>query len=255
MRATRRFQRAGFTPLQMVFVLGILLFLIGLLVPAVQKVRQAAARTQSISHLKQMGVGMHAYHDVNKSFPPAVDDIGPAHFYILPYIDQGPLYNAADGASWKNQTYGAVIDIYRDPRDHTTATPVYKNWLATTNYAVNWMVCKEGRTRFTDITDGSSNTLLFAQRYQMCNGAPTAWGYPSIHTWAPMFAYYSAGKFQIHPTQEQCDPRLTQTIGHVMLAGFGDGTVRHISNDVRPATWYYLCAPSDGNAIADADFN
>ena len=43
--------------------------------------------------------------------------------------------------------------------------------------------------------DGTSNTIVFAERYQMCNGTPCAWGYSSLYTWAPMFAYYTKGKF------------------------------------------------------------
>ena len=259
MRATRNLQRAAFTALQLVFLLGILLLGLALLVPAVQKVREAAARTQSINNVKQMALAMHSYHDVNKGFPPAVGEmagqIGPAHFHILPYIEQQALYQAADGASWKNQAYGNVIPIYLDPRDDSSPNHMYKNWLGTTNYAVNWMVCKEGKQSLVRITDGTSNTLLFAQRYQMCNGEPTAWGYPSIHPWAPMFAYYSNGKFQVNPPQDKCDPRLTQTIGNGMIAGYCDGSVRYLSADIRPTTWYYLCDPNDGNVIPADDFD
>ena len=61
------------------------------------------------------------------------------------------------------------------------------------------MIAKEGKMTFGNITDGTSNTLMFAQRYQICNGQPTAWGYPTLYRWAPIFAYYSDGKFQSAP--------------------------------------------------------
>src|SRR5205085_7626723 len=135
---------------------------------AVQRVRQAASRTQSINNLKQMALAMHNYHDVHKGLPPTVGEMagqnGPVHFHILPYIEQNPIYQLADGSSWKNGAYGMVISVYIDPRDTSSEDHVYKNWLATTNYAVNWMVTKEGKKSLVQITDGTSNTLMFAQR-------------------------------------------------------------------------------------------
>jgi hypothetical protein len=254
MRSSPRELRAGISALQLVLVLGILLFLMALLVPAVQKVREAAARTQSINNVKQMALAMHSYHDVTKNFPPAVGEAvnqrGPTHFHILPYIEQGPLYQAADGASWKNGAYGNLISVYLDPRDESLPDHVYRNWLGTTNYPVNWLVTKEGKFRIADITDGTSNTLMFAQRYQICNGQPTAWGYPSIYPWAPIFAYYSNGRFQSAPTQDRCDPRLAQSIGREIIVGLCDGSVRMIHVNIPPLTWQYLCDPGDGNPVA-----
>src|SRR5436305_1898116 len=88
MRASHRIQRAGYTPLQLVVILAVLLLAMALLVPAVQRVRLAAARTQSINNLKQLGLAMHSFHDVNKGLPPTVGEAGgqngPAHFHALP---------------------------------------------------------------------------------------------------------------------------------------------------------------------------
>src|SRR5437879_5356621 len=99
-------RRSAFTPLDLIYTLAILAFGAALLVPLVQRVREAAARTQSTNNLKQLALGMHNHHDTFKRFPPAVgtanNQSGPAHFHLLPYLDQGPLYQAADGASWKN---------------------------------------------------------------------------------------------------------------------------------------------------------
>jgi hypothetical protein len=242
-------KRLAFTALELVVVLAILLFAIALLLPLVQRVREAAARTQSTNNLKQLGIAMHNFHDSFRGFPPAVDDKGPAHFHILPFIDQDPLFRQADGAAWKNGVYGHVIAVYLDPRDETLPGNVYKDWLGATNYAVNWMIAREGKAKITDITDGTSNTAMFTERYQLCNGAPTAWGYPAIYTWAPMFAYYSHGKFQSAPSQEHCDPRLPQSLRSDILVSRCDASVTTVSGSISPTMWYYFCDPADGNVI------
>jgi type II secretory pathway pseudopilin PulG len=251
--------RPGFGILQLLVLIGVLLFFAAMAVPAIQKLREAASRSQSMNNMRQVVLAMHNFHDANNEFPPAVGSFGtqtgPTHFHLLPYLEQQPLFQAADGASWKNGTYGTVLQVFIDPRDPSLPDHLYKDWLATTNYAVNWMVTREGKMQIANITDGTSNTLMFSERYQMCNGAPTAWGYPSIHTWAPMFAYYSAGRFQSAPSQDKCDPHLPQSLGRDIMVGMCDGSTRMISADIRPTSWHYLCDPSDGNVIPQEDFD
>src|SRR5436853_511345 len=91
--------RRGFTLIELLVVIAIIAILIALLVPAVQKVREAAARTQCTNNLKQLALGCHAYHDVNKFLPPARlarDAYATWPVLILPYIDQGALYQLWD---------------------------------------------------------------------------------------------------------------------------------------------------------------
>jgi prepilin-type N-terminal cleavage/methylation domain-containing protein/prepilin-type processing-associated H-X9-DG protein len=102
--------RRGFTLIELLVVIAIIAILIGLLLPAVQKVREAAARTSCTNNLKQLGLAAMNYHDVNEKFPPAVimpyakDGFDPTldlkspfgpnwAVLILPYIEQGTLYN------------------------------------------------------------------------------------------------------------------------------------------------------------------
>jgi prepilin-type N-terminal cleavage/methylation domain-containing protein/prepilin-type processing-associated H-X9-DG protein len=111
-------RRAGFTLIELLVVIAIIAVLIGLLVPAVQKVREAAARAQCMNNIKQLALALHNYHDVKKRFPPAVvmpyaqagndpltggsaNPFGPNWLiFLLPYIEQQNLYAQADPSSY-----------------------------------------------------------------------------------------------------------------------------------------------------------
>src|SRR5438128_8139769 len=96
--------RRAFTLIELLVVLAIIAILIALLVPAVQKVRDAAARVQCLSNLRQIGTALHNYHDVHKGFPPAgtyglgVGDWS-IHARLLPFIEQEPLHRQIDFAA------------------------------------------------------------------------------------------------------------------------------------------------------------
>ena len=106
-----RLRRPGFTLIELLVVIAIIAVLIGLLLPAVQAAREAARRAQCVNNLKQIGLALHNYHSAMGSFPPgsalnqraAVGDAyacwaanHSAQSMLLPYIEQGPLYNACN---------------------------------------------------------------------------------------------------------------------------------------------------------------
>jgi len=156
--------RFGFTLIELLVVIAIIAILIGLLLPAVQKVREAAARMKCSNNLKQIALALQTYHDARRTFPPAVADTTPAllpgpgtnsapretgwgptwQVLILPYIEQDPLYrqwNFANGAQANAQVTSISVQTYLCPSDTVAPNIMNGNGLvfnmARGNYGIN----------------------------------------------------------------------------------------------------------------------
>jgi len=192
--------RRGFTLIELLVVIAIIAILIGLLLPAVQKVREASARSKCQNNLKQWGLAMHMYHSDNAVLPLGATN-SPRHTWVVhvwPYVEQDNLLRAygnpntqqfyqppATITSTTNGVIATPISLYYCPSDRPNAIwqgDIY--WRARGNYVVNWGVrnAKDSNaggkapfgymnanpatpqiTRITEIKDGTSNTLLMAE--------------------------------------------------------------------------------------------
>jgi prepilin-type N-terminal cleavage/methylation domain-containing protein/prepilin-type processing-associated H-X9-DG protein len=169
--------RRGFTLIELLVVIAIIAILIGLLVPAVQKVRGAAARIQCSNNLHQMALAMHMYHDSYAAFPPAFSKAAVAgqpgnnwgwQVWILPFVEQGNLYNIINPTGTNISVNAATttkLSVYMCPGDVGQVINPWFGGYAKSNYAVSEQICDGGSAiPMRTITDGTSNTLMIGER-------------------------------------------------------------------------------------------
>jgi prepilin-type N-terminal cleavage/methylation domain-containing protein len=218
LRSLFRRQR-GFTLIELLVVIAIIAILIALLVPAVQKVREAAARTNSANNLKQIGIAVHAIHDAHKKIPVTTgcfpvgelpnwgmnrtpSAFGTLHYYLLPYVEQAPAYNKTTLNTWRHSWDNPpgqadnIVPVYLaanyDPS--LDATQDFKHWdrRAATSYSSNWHAFGGGwgqdwqvggKARIpSSFPDGTSSTIAFFERYAVCGDVRLDWSNNRKHT-------------------------------------------------------------------------
>lgn len=222
--AMRHKVRAAFTLIELLVVIAIIAILIALLVPAVQKVREAAARTECLNKMKQIALASHTYHDTYKKLPPACFRRFPMTanylFMILPYIEQDPIYkagktlvasgsyNTPEWATWDAPLAGtpsstirsATIAVYQCPSDNTMTNGYAANQINAwggSSYASNYLVFGNSRVAspaggtnhmarygLQNIPDGTSNTVFVAERFAACGNTGNLWAWPG-GDWGP----------------------------------------------------------------------
>ncbi len=183
--------RRGFTLIELLVVIAIIGILIALLLPAVQKVREAANRVQCANNLKQIGLAFHSYHDVNDRLPdggkngsdaPVSDPNATTYpssrkewswtWQILPYIEEQNLAQLPQTTANDRLIEKTPVKIYYCP---SRRPPALYDGYAKVDYAGNGGTGGDGsggtlirmgagRIRLADITDGTSNTLLLGEK-------------------------------------------------------------------------------------------
>jgi prepilin-type N-terminal cleavage/methylation domain-containing protein len=317
-------KRSAFTLVELLVVIAIIGVLIGLLLPAVQKVRESAARIQSSNNLRQIGLALHNCNDTQGVMPPMFGSgpntiwwpnifqsgggsgWGPLQFLLLPYIEQENLFKepyvkwgAGFYWSWSGNGSlyipGVMVKVYQNPSDPSVSSDASYGGINNSGYAANAQVFGvvgangtllstgsgsnlDGVARVPQsFQDGTSNTILFTEKYGRCNlslppgydwnGTYWDWGwiYYPWYLGSPFFAcdYYGnypaaiglTSIFQVKPTPWQgsaCDPSRAQAprMGGILVL-LGDASSRLVSQGVSPATWWAACTPSGGDSLGN----
>ncbi len=315
MMKSRVHRSRGFTLIELLVVIAIIAILIALLLPAVQQAREAARRTQCKNNLKQMALGMHNYADAHIGFSYGTRTLNSStrcEFasrdtwmqQMLPYIEQGPMYNAywaavSDPAAPKTNctTFvhvatpenirNATLAAYACPSDANGSAPSNGFWgnyagCVGNNYFVrsqagNGIFWINSKCSFRDITDGTSNTLFFAETIHRPGTTGASWGEPGAlwqgGQWGEF--HFSA----IEPPNANIPDRVyacksetyakapCQTLGQDPTPGYrnlarshhtggvqvgmADGSARFVSENIDVGTWRALGSRAGGEVVGE----
>lgn len=212
--------RPAFTLIELLVVIAIIVILIGLLLPAVQKVRDSSSYIKCTNNLKQIALATHNYHDTFGHLEPAIGfqshsrsgGYGTGMYHLLPYLEKDNLFSSSKqpGANvwgaWFNDVKGKKVNIFLCPADYSAGDGTLlinsEIWGAST-YAGNvqvfaltdtigTMIDPGFHNRIAGISDGLSNTLFFGEHLARCD-------HPHIGSGGNLWAYwYTANSSPFH---------------------------------------------------------
>jgi len=293
-----RTKRGGFTLIELLVVIAIIAILIGLLLPAVQKVREAAARSTCQNNLKQIGLGLHAHHDGLREFPTAGSD-GPNQnccnatsrvgwtwmFQITPYIEQQNVYSLPDTVAGNTQVAQTAIKIYycpsrrqpvlysnggrcdyagnggRNMAGNGTEGVFVRQWRSPSS-SMSATAPVEQRRTLTDITDGTSNTVMVAEKQLhhtvlgSAGGDNEVWNNSGWDQDHQRFGEAVPEPDDRHPTSASAtfwSVRFGSSHTGVFNAVLADGSVRTMRYTTDATNWMRTCLINDGQVI-NADY-
>lgn len=266
-------RRSAFTLIELLVVIAIIAILVGLLLPAVQKVREAAARTQDANNVKQQCLALHSCNDsygimppVYNNFPNPAGAMGPPagmgtlQYFLLPFLEQQNLYNSVSMTS--DNAANSPLKVFMSPADPTMPANGIVTMMGGTygacSYASNFVVFGNtagGSAKVpSTFGDGTSNTIVFGERFTVCSGMAVGWqmgmcGNPP--TWP--YYYDSSANYlalplpQLAPNISVCDPMMLQSPYMAgLMVGMGDGSVRLVSSGISSYSWNLALNPNDG---------
>jgi len=246
----------AFTLIELLVVIAIIAILIGLLIPAVQKVREAAARTQSINNCKQMGLAVHnvASYSTNGDIPPSVGRFpgtaqsGPVYSFfthILPYIEQQNLYN--------NQISSTPVKTYVAPSD-----PNNPGTNGTISYASNAsLFTVNGSPRLPASFGGRTSGVIMVFERTGLSGATWQGTTTALPSWLPVGGGSGATAAATIPdfnspaswaSSKSYITRGTGLSSAGCIVGMGDGSARVVTSGAASAGWAWAIDPNNSNA-------
>lgn len=274
----KRSLRAGFTLVEALVVMAITGVLVALVMPAVQAARESARRVSCRNQLRQLGLGLHVYHDSHGIFPAGSYVMGPSFTIqsgwgwgamILPSVDQAALYQQIDfgrgtGVGSNLAIISTALPVWRcasEPGpDRIVATPLDRPQfeLAAGNYAGSEGILKGmSRVRMGDVRDGASQTLLLGER-MVQSGLDG--GLPYSSAWCGQVSFEDVYEYRSRPhLWPSADHRINMSPDDPLCFGsrhtgganfvFADGSGRFLSENMALQVYEALGSANGSEAV------